>query len=93
MKKFTINIHDTEYNIKLSIRTLMTYEQLSEKNYTDITTMQDMLIYMFSALVSSNSELPFDFNSFIELIDDEPAIFEQFLSNIIPSEQLEVKKK
>lgn len=96
MKKFFINIQDTQYLIKLSIRTLMTYEHLNEKNYTDISTMRDMLVYMFSALYSSNNEFPYDFEQFIELVDDSPEIFESFLSNLMNVNSLsdsEVKKK
>ncbi len=96
MKKFYINILDTQYLIKLSIRTLMTYEELSEKNYTDIASMRDMLVYMFSALYASNNDFPYDFDSFIDVIDEQPDIFEQFLSNLMSVNTLtdsDVKKK
>lgn len=96
MKKFNINIQGVEYLIKLSIRTLMTYEHLNEKNYTDISTMRDMLVYMFSALYASNNDFPYDFDSFIDVIDEQPEIFEQFLSNLMSVNNItdsEVKKK
>lgn len=96
MKKFKLNIEGVEYLIKLSIRTLMTYEELSGKNYTDISTMRDMLIYMYSGLYASNSGFPYDFDSFIALVDDSPEIFETFLSNLMDVNTLsdsDVKKK
>ncbi|MGL5786532.1 MAG: hypothetical protein ACRCX4_06945 [Bacteroidales bacterium] len=43
--------------------------------------MKDILIYMFSALLATG-QFNYDFNDFLNLIDEEPSAFNDFLKHI-----------
>lgn len=92
MKQFGINISGKELNIKLSFRSLMTYERLSGKNYTQIQSLEDTLIYMYSCIISSN-EIELTFDQFIEQLDESPEAMTEFLSNLMDKEEGEQTEK
>lgn len=86
MKKFNIKIGDKEYLIKLSFRSLMTYERLSGKNYTQMQTLEDTLTYMYSCIISSN-QIELTFYEFIDMIDESPEAMSEFISQVMNSKQ------
>lgn len=86
MKKFNIKLGDKELSIKLSFRSLMTYERLSGKNYTQIQSLEDTLIYMYSCIISSN-EIELTFDQFIEQLDESPEAMEEFLSQLMDKQE------
>lgn len=92
MKKFNIKLGDKELSIKLSFRSLMTYERLSGKNYCNIITLEDILIYMYSCIISSN-EIELTFDQFIEQLDESPEAMTEFLSNLMDKEEGEQAEK
>lgn len=81
MKNYTITLNGETLNIKLSFRSLMTFERLTGKNYTDITSLEDTLIYMYSCIICNN-EIKLDFDTFINQLDEEPGALEQFLNGL-----------
>lgn len=81
MKKFNIKIGDKEYLIKLSFRSLMTYERLSGKNYTQISSLEDTLIYFYSCLISSN-QIALNWDDFLDMVDEYPEALEAFLNSL-----------
>lgn len=82
MKSFRITLQGKELDIKLSFRSLMTYEKLSGKNYTQISDLQDTLIYLYSCIISSNKGLEMDWERFLDAIDEEPESLESFLTQL-----------
>lgn len=93
MKKFNIKIGDKELTIKLSFRSLITYEELSGKSYTQVQTLKDTLIYMYSCIISSN-QIELTFNEFIEQIDESPESMTEFISQIMDNkEEEQIEKK
>lgn len=87
MKKFNIKLGDKELSIKLSFRSLMTYERLSGKNYCNIITLEDILIYMYSCIISSDMNLELTFDEFIEQLDESPEAMAEFLSAIMDKQE------
>lgn len=81
MKKFNLKIGDKEYLIKLSFRSLMTYERLSGNKYTEIKTLENLLVYMYACIISSN-DVDVDWDGFIDMIDNDQLAFREFLKHI-----------
>lgn len=81
MKKFTIKLADVEYIIKLSFRSLMTYEDLSGKPYNQISSLKDTLIYMYSCIISSN-DITITWDAFLDAIDEDQKALEEFLQRL-----------
>lgn len=81
MKKFTIKLAGKEYAIKLSFRSLMTYEELSGKNYTQINGLKEILIYFYACIISSN-DIELIWEDFLELVDEHPEALETFLKGV-----------
>lgn len=94
MKTFNINISDKEYTIKLSFRSLMTYERLSGKAYTQINSLEDTLIYFYACIISSNS-IELIWEDFLDMVDEHPTALEQFLKGLYEpvTESLDNEKK
>lgn len=86
MKKFNITIADKEYSIKLSFRSLMTYERLSGKNYTQISSLEDTLIYFYSCIISNN-QIELNWDSFLDMVDEHPEALEAFLKGLYEPEK------
>lgn len=88
MKKFNIKIGDKELTIKLSFRSLIAYERLSGNKYTDIKTLEDMLIYMYACVISSN-DIDVDWDGFLDMIDNSQLAFNEFLKHLYESKKEE----
>ncbi len=93
MKAFNINLSGKELDIKLSFRSLMTYERLSGKNYTQIQSLEDTLIYMYSCIISTNKDIKLTFDEFVDNIDECPEVLEEFLSALVDKQEGTQEKK
>lgn len=91
MKKFTITIGDKEFLIKLSFRSLITYERLSGKAYSAMTTLEDTLMYLYCCIISSN-EYNYTWDDFLNMMDDYPSILDEFIKQIANKEDGDGKK-
>lgn len=92
MKKFTITIGDKEFLIKLSFRSLITYEELSGKMYNDIKSLKDILTYMYSCIISSN-DICLEFDEFMVMVEQYPDTVEEFINQISSKDSSDEKKQ
>lgn len=79
MKTIKIKIAKKNYEFKLSFRTLMVYEELSGKGYTTISSLQDILVLMYSALLCCNKDIDMEWDKFLYIMDNDPNLLGQFM--------------
>lgn len=80
----TIKIGDREVELKYSFRSLMLYENIQNKSFEPKTTT-DVLVFMFCCIIGSAKDIQLDFNTFLDMIDDNPQLVVEF-SNWLTSE-------
>lgn len=82
----TIRIGDKDYTIKLSIRAMLEFENLTGHSISDFKeTVQEMIYIFFCAVKAGGSGLSYD--EFLNLIDDEPEILKVFSDVIIDKDE------
>lgn len=72
----TITIKDTEIKIKSTMRALIIYEQITKGQ--KINGMTDVLVYFYSLIISNCRDLQLDFDEFIDWIDENPSVIDEF---------------
>ena len=76
----TVKFNGIDYTIKKSFRSLNLFETLANKSITSINdSMTDMLLLFYCIIKSNNSFFKFDFDQFIDLLDDNPVSFKIFI--------------
>lgn len=80
MKKFNLTFDGVEYTIRLGIRTLMAYETMTSKSYTDIYTLADIVNFFYAALYSAGYGS--DYDHFMTQLDDNIESFNLFVEEI-----------
>jgi len=91
-----IKIKDKEYTIKQSFRTYLLFEERTGKQISDIQSMKDILELLYCSFKGCNKDFEYDFDSFIDVIDDDPSIltkFNEFNNSIIQPEEKKRKVK
>lgn len=73
--KFTYK--EKEYELKYSFRALIIYENITKKNFNP-TSISDILVFFYSILCSSGKGDVFDFNEFMDIIDENPSLVTEF---------------
>lgn len=86
MRPIKITLSGVEYVIiKGQFRALMTYEELSGKNYNQVECLKDSIMYMYSHIISSKSmqgnEIP-SFSEFVDKLDQEPQVMNIFFQRL-----------
>lgn len=72
-----IKIGDRDIKLKYSFRALMLYENIQKKSFAPETTT-DVLVFMFCVIMGSAKDLQFDFNAFLDMIDENPYLMTEF---------------
>lgn len=72
-----IQIKNTEVELKNKMRSLLIYEQITNKPFNP-TTVTDMILYLYSTILACKPDIDLTFDEFMNIIDDEPSIYEQF---------------
>lgn len=72
-----IQIKNTEVELKNKMRSLLIYEQITNKPFNP-TTVTDMILYFYSTILACKPDIDLTFDEFMNIIDDEPTIYEQF---------------
>lgn len=85
-----INIKDKEIELKYSFRAIMIYEKMTGESFNPKGT-SEMLLYFYSIILGSDKEFMLDFDEFIDWIDNNPQVLNDFvlwLSQIISKNDL-----
>jgi hypothetical protein len=71
-----IRIGDKDYPIKMSIRAMIEFEQLSGHSISSVETLQDITIVFYCTVKAGGSDLTYE--QFMDLIDDKPDALKSF---------------
>lgn len=94
MKIFTIN--GREYTAKTGLKALMKFEELTGRNAFKAENNVTDNVTMFYSLLSADKNFNYRFDEFIEVVDEEPELLEQFTAymlELVEVQKDELKKK
>lgn len=72
-----ITINDKEVKLKYSFRSLMVYEQILGKTF-EPKGILEILTFMYSVIITSDKELQFTYDEFLDMIDENPGLIKEF---------------
>lgn len=77
-----ITINDKEIELKYTMRSMMLYENITEKSFTP-STMTDLITFMYCIVVASSKDYSLKFDDFIDYLDENPAVLNEFSEWIV----------
>lgn len=77
-----IQIKNKEVELKNKMRSLLIYEQITNKPFNP-STITDMMIYFYSVILACEPSIELTFTEFMDLIDEQPNLFDSFQSWLI----------
>jgi hypothetical protein len=89
-----LTIKGKEIELKYSIRSLLMYENMTDKSFSS-TTMTDLVVFFYCVVISSSQDYSYTFDEFIDYIDENPTIISEFaewLKNTVDTNN-NIKKK
>lgn len=72
-----ITINGIDYKIKWGLRTMFIFEQITKKAFSIENTM-DSYILFYSMLFANNKECTLSFDEFIDAIEENPSLVNEF---------------
>lgn len=72
-----MKIDNKEYKIKMTLKALFAYEELTGKPFNPQTTME-MYMYFYCVILVNNPSFNMTFDDFINLNDEHPELFKEF---------------
>lgn len=76
MNKFIFKGYEIELRPKL--RSMVIFEKIAKKNMFEMTTLEDVIIYFYSCLLSCSTDHELTFNDFQDELDEHPEYLVQF---------------
>lgn len=91
----TITINGVNYNFKQTFRGLLQYEEITGKGIDKMTgSLTDLFILFYCFLSSCNNDtFKYDFNAFLDILDEEPQLIEQLSALLKPNAVVVEDKK
>jgi len=78
-KVVSIKIKGSKYKLKShSYRAMFLFEDITGKQVTEIATIKDQVLFLWCILKSSNKDFEFTFEEFVDIIEEEESILEEF---------------
>ena len=87
-----VKIQDKEISIKYGFRSLMIYERLTGKTFTPEST-SDVIIFLYASLAAGEKTFTMSFDDFVDWLDENPAVLEEFSNFLISTFQREAEMK
>lgn len=75
MKEITLN--NKVYKVKYTIRALFIFEQITGKSFK-LETLLDNYVFYYSIILANNPDNVIDWDEFIDALDNDPKILEEF---------------
>jgi hypothetical protein len=72
-----MKINNKEYKIKVTLRAMMIFEQLTGKPFS-ISGLLDQYIYFYSIILANNKDFTYTFDEFIDYLDEHPELISEF---------------
>lgn len=73
-----ITINNKEFNLKISMRSIIIWEKISDKTFNPIT-VTDLILYFYSIILANNPDFEMTFDNFIDYLDEHPGLFNEFM--------------
>lgn len=73
----TITINNNEYKVKITLRAMLIFEQITKRPFNP-SSMLDEYVYFYCILLANNPDMNMDFNKFMDALDDNPSIINQY---------------
>lgn len=80
-----------DFNLYESFRTHMIYEEVTKESFTP-TSIKNILIYFFANVMACNRELAVDFDEFLDWLDKNPDMLNDFIDWMTKSNKKDVVK-
>lgn len=77
----TIKIKDKEVTLKYSFRCFFIFENIMNRSFQPNTTT-DVLVFFYSTIMASEKNLDFNFEEFLDLVDEQPELIGEFATFI-----------
>lgn len=81
LKEKIIKIAEKEYPLKLSIRSMIEFEEMSGHSITSLETLRDITILFFCSIKAGGAS--FTYEEFMDVIDDNPDILNDFSALVV----------
>lgn len=72
-----VTINDKEIELKYTLRSMLMYENITDKTFNP-STMSDVITFMYCIVVASSKDYTIKFDDFIDWLDDNPNIINEF---------------
>lgn len=73
----TIKIKDKEVTLKYSFRCFFIFENIMNRSFQPNTTT-DVLVFFYSTIMASEKNLDFNFDEFLDMVDENPELLAEF---------------
>jgi len=72
-----ITIKDKEIELKYTMRSMLMYENITEKTFSP-NTMTDIITYMYCVVLSSAKDYSISYDEFIDYLDENVDVVNEF---------------
>ena len=87
-----ITYKDKEYEIKLSLRALMLYENFTQQSFNN-GNLSSTINLLYAILLAASKNAPaIDYDEYLDWLDDNRDIFEKFTQWLIDEEKAQERK-
>jgi hypothetical protein len=94
MESIKIKIGEFEFQIKQSFRALMIFEKLTGKSVSQSNdSINDIMMMFYSIIKGCNKNFDFDFEFFVDLVDENPKSIEVFTKYLNDIAQSQIEKE
>lgn len=73
----TIKIKDKEVELKYTLRSMLMYENITDKSFNP-ETLTDVITFMYCVVVASSQDYSLKFDDFISELDEHPELITDF---------------
>lgn len=87
----TIKIGETDYPVKMSLRAMIEFEQISGHSISIIESLQDITIIFYCTVKAGGAAITYE--QFMDLIDDKPEALKAFSDVMIEKSEKKPKAR
>lgn len=89
-----ISVKGDTIELKRTFRSLLLFENITDRVFS-VTSTTDVLTYFYCCVLASKVDLELEFNEFIEILDEQPNLLQEFQEWIVKTNDIQesVSKK
>ena len=72
-----INVKGKEVTLKYSFKSMMMFENITNKSFAP-STLTDVMVFMLCVILASSKDTQLTFEELIDMVDENPRIVEEF---------------